>query len=166
MCYHQPDKSLLNRPCRRRSKKTSKLCVTGLCARNSQVTGEFPAQMASNAENVSIWWRHHVTGHFQINRYLHFYVDSQICAPVIKKKQTLACLYLYWLPVFNVFEKSTTTVFLKKVFICQCCWGKKKWTPLQTAFSNSLSWMKRLIFWLKCHRNGFLHLINKKSVMV
>ena len=23
-------------------------------------TGEFPAQMASNAENVSIWWRHHV----------------------------------------------------------------------------------------------------------
>ena len=26
---------------------------------NSPVTGEFPAQMASNAENVSIWWRHH-----------------------------------------------------------------------------------------------------------
>ena len=25
------------------------------------VTGEFPAEMASNAENVSIWWRHHVT---------------------------------------------------------------------------------------------------------
>ena len=22
------------------------------------VTGEFPARMASNAENVSIWWRH------------------------------------------------------------------------------------------------------------
>ena len=22
------------------------------------VTGEFPAQMVSNAENVSIWWRH------------------------------------------------------------------------------------------------------------
>ena len=22
-------------------------------------TGKFPAQMASNAENVSIWWRHH-----------------------------------------------------------------------------------------------------------
>ena len=25
------------------------------------VAGEFPAQMASNAENVSIWWRHHAT---------------------------------------------------------------------------------------------------------
>ena len=45
---------------RRRSKKTSKLRVTGLCAGNSPVTGEFPAQRASNAENVSIWWRHHV----------------------------------------------------------------------------------------------------------
>ena len=25
------------------------------------VTGEFPAQGVSNAENVSIWWRHHDT---------------------------------------------------------------------------------------------------------
>ena len=33
--------------------------VTGLCAGNSPVTGEFHAQRASNAENVSIWWRHH-----------------------------------------------------------------------------------------------------------
>ena len=37
----------------------SKLRVTGLCAGNSPGTGEFLAQMASNAENVSIWWRHH-----------------------------------------------------------------------------------------------------------
>ena len=41
------------------SKKTSKLRVTGICAGNSPATGEFPAQRASNAENVSIWWRHH-----------------------------------------------------------------------------------------------------------
>ena len=27
---------------------------------NSPEIGDFPAQMASNAENVSIWWRHHV----------------------------------------------------------------------------------------------------------
>ena len=26
----------------------------------SQVTAEFPAQIASNVENVSNWWRHHV----------------------------------------------------------------------------------------------------------
>ena len=31
-----------------------------LCAGISPVTGEFPAQTASNAENVSIWWRHHL----------------------------------------------------------------------------------------------------------
>ena len=56
---HQPHDCLLNRLFRRGSKKTSKLRVTGLCAGNSPVTGEFIAQMASNAENDSIWWRHH-----------------------------------------------------------------------------------------------------------
>ena len=56
---HQSHDSLLNRLFMRRSKKTSKLCVTGLCEGNSPVTGEFPAQTASNTENVSIWWRHH-----------------------------------------------------------------------------------------------------------
>ena len=57
---HQPHHCLLNRLFGRRSKKTSKLRVTGHCAGKSPETGEFPAQMASNAENVSIWWRHHV----------------------------------------------------------------------------------------------------------
>ena len=78
---HQPHDCLLNRLFRRRTKKASKLRVTGLCAGkppepvNSPhkwpvtrkmfpfndviVHGEFPAQMTSNAENVSIWWRHH-----------------------------------------------------------------------------------------------------------
>ena len=45
--------------CSRTSKKTSKLRITGLCEGNSPVTGEFPAQRASNAEKVSFWWRHH-----------------------------------------------------------------------------------------------------------
>ena len=58
---HQPPGCLLNRLFRRKSKKTSKLRVTGLCAGNSPGTGEFSAQMASYAENVSIWWRHHGT---------------------------------------------------------------------------------------------------------
>ena len=42
-------------------KKTPMPRVTGLCEGNSPVTGEFPTQRASNAENVSIWWRHHIT---------------------------------------------------------------------------------------------------------
>ena len=56
---HQPHECVLNSLFRRRSKKTSKLRVTCLCEGNSPVTGDFPAQMASDAENVSIWWRHH-----------------------------------------------------------------------------------------------------------
>ena len=50
----QPYHCLLNHWFGRKSKKTSKLRVTGLCAANSPVTGEFPAQMA-------IWWRHHAS---------------------------------------------------------------------------------------------------------
>ena len=57
---HQPHYCLLNCLFRLRSNKTSKLHVTGLCAGNSPVTGEFTAQRASYAENVSIWWRQQV----------------------------------------------------------------------------------------------------------
>ena len=56
---HQPHGCLLNRLFRRRSKKTSKLRVTGLCAGNSPDRW-IPRTKACNAENVSIWWRHHV----------------------------------------------------------------------------------------------------------
>ena len=57
---HQPPDCLLKLLFRRSSKKTSKLRVTGLCVGNSPVTGECSAQMVSNTENISIWWRHHV----------------------------------------------------------------------------------------------------------
>ena len=46
-----------------RKHESSALLV--ICAENSlgsgesPGTGEFPAQMASNVENASIWWRHH-----------------------------------------------------------------------------------------------------------
>ena len=65
---------------RRRSKKTSKLRITGLCAWNSPVTGEFFAQRASNAENVSIWRRHFVVRCFRV---------------VIKYVYT--CLWIRWI---------------------------------------------------------------------
>ena len=54
----QPYGCLLDRLFRRRSKKPSKLRATGFCAGNPPETGEFLAQMTSNAENASIWWRH------------------------------------------------------------------------------------------------------------
>ena len=42
------------------STKTSKFRVTGPWEGNPSVTGEFHSQKVSNAENVSIWWRHHI----------------------------------------------------------------------------------------------------------
>ena len=60
---HRSLDRLLNRLFRRRLKKTSKLRVTGLYEGNSPVTGGFLSQRASNPENVSIWWRHHVSGY-------------------------------------------------------------------------------------------------------
>ena len=41
------------------STKTSKPRIIGLCEGNSPVADGFPAEKASNAEYVSIWWRHH-----------------------------------------------------------------------------------------------------------
>ena len=58
---HQPHNCLLKSLCRRSSKKTSKLHVTGLWVGNPPVTGELPAQRTSNAANVSIWLCPHVT---------------------------------------------------------------------------------------------------------
>ena len=55
---HQPHDCLLYRLFsgnQRKYQSSASLAFAG----NSLETGEFPAQMASNAENVSIWWRHH-----------------------------------------------------------------------------------------------------------
>ena len=76
---HQPHHGLLNRLFRRRSKNTPKLRITSLCVENSPGTGEFPAQMASNAENVSIWWRHHVVPYVDFT----FYFYLVILCPII-----------------------------------------------------------------------------------
>ena len=57
---HQRHDCLLNHLFSR-SKKISKLRVTGLCEGNPPMTGGFPSQKTSTAENVSIWWRHHDT---------------------------------------------------------------------------------------------------------
>ena len=69
---------VLSRLFRRRSRKTSKLCATGLCEWNPPMAGGFPSQVASNAENVSIWWRHHAHFHarrhtWKAQRFYHYY---------------------------------------------------------------------------------------------
>ena len=103
---HQPRDCLLNRLFRRRSKKTSKLRVTGLGEGNSPVTDEFPAQMASYAENVSIWWRHHGNTwaekrwqwwmYYCLEKeYIDFNVYQQIqCIPDISGFLCAVCFYV------------------------------------------------------------------------
>ena len=55
----------------RTSKKTPKLLVTGLCEGNPPFTGGFPSQRGSNAEDSSIWWRHHATSRYLLTRSPH-----------------------------------------------------------------------------------------------
>ena len=80
---YQPHDCLLNCLFGRKTKKTSKLRVTGLRAGNSPRTGEFPAQRASDAENASIW-RHEIQ-----NDDVHiWYVLCLVCL-----------LYIYFLQI-------------------------------------------------------------------
>ena len=72
---HQPHGCLLNRLFRRISKKASKPRVTGLCAGKSQGPVN-PAQRASYAENVSIWWSHHVGGEMKSARELFIHLNT------------------------------------------------------------------------------------------
>ena len=44
----------------------------------SPVTDEFPAQKASNAESVSIWWPHHVIlSHTQMGLWVRIHVGIE-----------------------------------------------------------------------------------------
>ena len=93
---HQPHDCLLNWLFRRRSKKTSKLHITGLCVGNSLGTGEFPTQMASKAENVSIWWRHHASlWHYLLYKWDVTYVRQVWQVEDINKTELTKCLCEY-----------------------------------------------------------------------
>ena len=103
---HQPRDCFLNRLFRHRSKKTSKLRVTGLCVGNSPGTDEFPAQMASDAENVSIWWRHHVWPYhsrkntWTISMNKPKLLKTKLCVDSIycMSKRTWCCYFLCYIP--------------------------------------------------------------------
>ena len=125
---HQPNDCVLNRLFRRRSKK---LRVTGLCAGNSPATGEFPAQMASNAENVSIWWRHHGVNALRwrelnlrhVHRKTYTVMNLSNIGWVIGKKQTGVINFLFpHLKVDNIILYNCWEFVLKVTWIFQ-------WTP-------------------------------------
>ena len=106
---------LLKRLFRRRSINTSKLRVTGLYEGNSPVTGEFPAQMACNAENVSIWWRHHehhqplsCYHHIGENKYIHCFMPTYMCImqdPPQSRDASIEVMRCFQTRVRNLFKR-------------------------------------------------------------
>ena len=103
---YQPYHCLLNRLFGRRSKKTPKLRVTGLCAGNSPGTGGFPPQKASNAENVFILWRHHalpISRRKTINRatlrHCSFHFNLLRLWQILGKRNGDRCILMIWLNV-------------------------------------------------------------------
>ena len=98
---HQPHDCLLNRLFRRSSRKTSIICVTGLCARNSPGTDEFPAQMASNAENVPIWWRHHVNDIWQKRKLKKIVKRMSLSMP--SRRNFLSNQCLFWRKCIKIY---------------------------------------------------------------
>ena len=89
-------------------KENIKARVTGLCAGNSPRTGEFPAQMASNAEYVSIWWRHHGASHHWCRVVIHFL--TKVCSRII--------------PYSDVIMRAMTSEIIGVSIICATvCWG-------------------------------------------
>ena len=92
--YHRCLDCLLNLLFKHRSKKTSKLRVTGHCEWNPPVTGRFPSQRASNAENLSIPWRHHDI-HFIICAKCHLFDGRQSTKPHPNKQlRVTLCNYI------------------------------------------------------------------------
>ena len=168
---HQPHDCLLNWLFRRRWKTTSKLRITGLCEGNSPVTSEFPAQMASNAENVSIWWRHHV---------ILFFPDRSKMGMHLMGLLAIAVFYILILLV-GIWaarkQKSTEAApdsedvmlagrnigVLVGIFTMTGMWLSLTHLPLDkmaaisgTIFSDAFSWMNSFAFWLKFHWSLFL----------
>ena len=61
-------------------RKHQSSALLALCSGYSLVTGEFPAQRASNAENVSVWWNH-------VSRNCVISITLQCCHMSIMKSQ-------------------------------------------------------------------------------
>ena len=101
---HRRLERLLNRFFRRRSKKTLKFRDTGLCAGNSPVTSEFSSQRFSDAENVSIWWRHHGTHNGKVSLYVVIFMSIVLC----------------WLRLQN--QLQTDQRSLQRSFVIQSVW--------------------------------------------
>ena len=75
---------------RHRSKKTSKLGVTCLCKGRAPVTGACSSQRVSNAEKISIWWRHHLKYHKEWKlQLIFFFIPSWLLILLVQHLKSL-----------------------------------------------------------------------------
>ena len=118
---HQPHHCLLHRLFGCRSKKTSKLRVTGLCAGNHRGPVNSP-QMASNAKNVSIWWRHH--GTVPVSQVLNSY-SWFLWIYAMFRKMSLITGLIKWIYFDSMLEKVSLrpSAHLNRIFdvLDSCC---------------------------------------------
>ena len=121
---HQPHDGLLNLLFRHRSKKTSKLRVTGLCKGNSSVTDR-----ASQEENVSIWWCHH-------GEYMYMYFGDMLSCYVGN------CTVVY-LPTYNWLSSTFTWLSAKSVCLLFL-------VNMFSVINFSTSWKRKK----KCHNEN------------
>ena len=114
---HRRLDSLLISLFRCRSKKISKLRVTGLCEGNSPMTTEFRAQRASNAENVSIWWRHHEWWNPMLNQLN--------CDVVYQHAIRLLANFVLGFVSWTIFARNSNLIYIS-CFFPQFCWDRYK----------------------------------------
>ena len=118
---HPSHDCFFNRLFRRRSKKKSKLRVTGLCEGNSPMTGEFAAQRAIKAENVSIRWRHHESNAPESGRTVVWCLLSlwrSICPSI----RFLICIYIYIYICTYRYIGSCIPSLLTPLWAVLCCY--------------------------------------------
>ena len=120
---HQPHDCSLNHLFGRRSKKTSKLRVTGLCKGNSPGTGEFPAPMASYAKNVSIWWRHHDLRHLKIIWFLSSPTVLRITITQRDARTACVCMNVRQVYIHIIYMLLFSLAFMRYAIILLC----QKW---------------------------------------
>ena len=75
--------------------------ATGLCEENPPVTGWFPSQKVSNAENVSTRWRHHVADRTvqSVVPPLYDYIRRELYCLVSVAQQVCVTKWVYMLNV-------------------------------------------------------------------
>ena len=132
---------LLKRLFMHRSKKAPKLRSTGLWEGHPPVSGGFPSQRASNAENVSIWWR--------CNDSLVNVINFE--ALYKKLLGNLADNTLDWNMNENTFIRRRNTIFKENVFDSVACKMAARFPGfkmLTKPFNNKIYMSKCVYLWM------------------